>query len=264
MPCPLPLELWQQIFSSLTSTDINSLVLTSRYFYVNFTNLLYQNEIKKNGGHVVLLYAAQTGSTRTVERLLDAERSLQPCINPKRQKGPQINPNSPKKGCDSWSPLAWASVRGFEDMVKLLLGMKNIDPNAECPRGRTPLSYAAQQGRVGTVKLLLEAGADPNSQAELERTPLYWAGTPRLTRGIHFQANEFGNDHTGTLFPNASCKFHRGEDIFYEEEVESFRLKVRNSALPIFTSVDVFFEKDVPGTEEWNKKNSHKPFFLPD
>ncbi|KAJ5628151.1 ankyrin [Penicillium lividum] len=258
MPCPLPLELWQQILSSLTLTDINSLVLTSRYFYVNFTNLLYQNEIKKNGGHLVLLYAAQTGSTRTVERLLDAERSSQPCINPKRQEGPQINPNSPKKGCDSWSPLAWASVRGFEDMVKLLLGMKNIEPDAECPRGRTPLSYAAQQGHVGIVKLLLEAGADPNSQAELERTPLHWAGTPSLTRGINYQAIEFGDRYTGTLFPNASCK---GEDFFREAEVESFRLKVKSSALPIFTSVDVFFDKDVPGTEAWNQIHNHKPSF---
>lgn len=45
--------------------------------------------------------------------------------------------------------------------------------NCEDPNGNTPLSEAASGGSATTLQLLLERGADVNSQGQFKRTPLY-------------------------------------------------------------------------------------------
>ncbi|PIK40842.1 putative IQ motif and ankyrin repeat domain-containing protein [Apostichopus japonicus] len=47
--------------------------------------------------------------------------------------------------------------------------------NCEDPNGNTPLSEAASGGSATTLQLLLERGADVNSQGQFKRTPLYRA-----------------------------------------------------------------------------------------
>src|SRR5215470_15860277 len=44
--------------------------------------------------------------------------------------------------------------------------------NAKDSFGRTPLSLAAQHGRVETIDVLLRAGADPNVRDQLGWTPI--------------------------------------------------------------------------------------------
>ncbi len=108
-----------------------------------------------------------------------------------------------------WTPLIWAAFYGNEDMVELLLKYDK-NPNAREPLGRTalsfaaenghevivgkfilleekmnrdspdsyshtPLSYAARQGHLKTVQLLLQFGVDPNVQSETGQTPLLHA-----------------------------------------------------------------------------------------
>ncbi|KAJ5986972.1 ankyrin [Penicillium sp. IBT 35674x] len=249
----IPPELRQQIFSNLESqSDLNALACTNRYFYLNLNNSIYRNEIRKDGGYVVLLYAAQTGSLPTAGHLLDAEKSFQNYTNDDKRLRHQIDPNGPTPGRSGWSPLAWASMKGFEEMVKLLLNMKNIDPDTRCSRGRTALSYAAEQGHVKIVRLLLEAGADPNSQDQLQRTPLHWAGSPRLTRGIHYEPLKLTKRDTRILSSNGPCNFWGAKEYLYEFHVESLRHTIENSTSPVFCSVDAFFNVHVPGTEEYN------------
>ena len=74
--------------------------------------------------------------------------------------------------------LSWAAAGGHEDVVKLLLRLKDIDPNAtDTEYGRTSLSWAAKQGHGGVARMLLEqADVDPNTaDTKNGRTPLLWA-----------------------------------------------------------------------------------------
>jgi ankyrin repeat protein len=65
-----------------------------------------------------------------------------------------------------WAPLHYAATHGHLDILNLLLD-HHAYIDAQSPNGTTPLMMAAQYGTASAVKLLLEAGADPelkNSQ----------------------------------------------------------------------------------------------------
>ena len=54
------------------------------------------------------------------------------------------------------TPLMWAARYGREEVVKLLLQQKHIQPDMrDWQYGRTALSWAAGNGRVGVVRLFL-------------------------------------------------------------------------------------------------------------
>ena len=53
------------------------------------------------------------------------------------------------------TPLTWAAEGGDEGVVKLLLE-KDVNPDRPDDYGQTLLSWAAEGGREGVVKLLLE------------------------------------------------------------------------------------------------------------
>jgi ankyrin repeat protein len=66
------------------------------------------------------------------------------------------------------TPLSWAAENGREGVVKLLLE-RGVDPDSKASdwefEDLTPLSWAAENGHEEVVKLLLEHGADPDSKA---------------------------------------------------------------------------------------------------
>jgi len=70
-----------------------------------------------------------------------------------------------KKGADvnkpGWAPLHYAATNGHLDVMNLLLE-ENAYIDAASPNGSTPLMMAAHYGSASAVKLLLEAGADPS------------------------------------------------------------------------------------------------------
>ncbi|RYC81153.1 hypothetical protein BFJ63_vAg15952 [Fusarium oxysporum f. sp. narcissi] len=74
------------------------------------------------------------------------------------------------------TPLSWASENGHEEIVKLLLATEGVDVDSKDDYGRTPLSWAAGKGHVDIVKLLLVIEkVDVDSKDEHGRTPLLWA-----------------------------------------------------------------------------------------
>ena len=92
------------------------------------------------------------------------------------------------KGCsadmaDGWgrTPLMWASESGHEEMVKLLLRRKDVNPNWRIDDGRTPLLCAAKGGHEGVVKLLLGWNdVNSNTKDHDGSTPLWYEGIAKL------------------------------------------------------------------------------------
>jgi len=79
--------------------------------------------------------------------------------------------------CMGCTALAWAAIRGYEGVVKILLEREDINPNqADTGYGRTPLSWAAKNGHEGVVRILLEReDINPDQADNYGQTPLLWA-----------------------------------------------------------------------------------------
>lgn len=74
------------------------------------------------------------------------------------------------------------AIRGNEEIVRSLLEIEDISVDIKCPKKGAPLSFAMEQGHTEVVRLLLNAGADPNTQDDLKRTLLHWAGSSDPTK----------------------------------------------------------------------------------
>jgi ankyrin repeat protein len=85
-----------------------------------------------------------------------------------------IDPDPKERG--NWrTALSCAAENGNEGVVKLLLehkGVRRVNPNSRSMSFRTPLWYAARAGEIGTIKLLIANGADPDTEDDHERTAL--------------------------------------------------------------------------------------------
>ena len=102
--------------------------------------------------------------------------------------------------------LAWAVIRGHEDVVKILLQSKDADPNVgDTQYGRAPLWLAVGNGHEGMVKLLLDRDdINPNTRdTEYGRTPLGWVARSGHARLVKMLLER------GDINPNTA-------DIFYD------------------------------------------------
>ncbi|KAJ5183834.1 ankyrin [Penicillium capsulatum] len=246
----LPPEILEIIASKLDSQgSLSAFIQTNRYLYQSFHLYLYSNQILLDRAHKVLQYNAQKQwdsplvYRKVGEYLLAAAVWLRE--NPDRRFVDPVYTRPLKKfdpnATQNWPPLAWAAAKGNEQAIRLLLRLKKkglgmivpIDVNARDPAYRTPLSYAAEQGHVKIVRLLLQAGADPNAQdVHFARTALHWATSPRLT----------GRAPTGPFqiqFAASRCP-------------------------PSFCSVETYFKEDVPGFGAWNDQQEKESDFAYD
>jgi len=88
-----------------------------------------------------------------------------------------VNPNQPDADYRR-RPISWAAAGGHEGVVKTLLEREDVNPGqADTFYSRTPLSWAAGNGHEGLVKMFLEReDVNPNQADPLcGRTPLSWA-----------------------------------------------------------------------------------------
>ncbi|WP_255440822.1 ankyrin repeat domain-containing protein [Caenimonas sedimenti] len=100
-----------------------------------------------------LMMAALKGHTDLVRRLIE--------------RGGDVN----KPG---WTPLHYAATGGHVPIMELLLE-HHAFIDAESPNKTTPLMMAAHYGTLPSVKLLLEAGADPTMRNQLGLSAIEFA-----------------------------------------------------------------------------------------
>jgi len=84
------------------------------------------------------------------------------------------------------TPLAWAAHNGHEEVVKLLLGREEVDPDKLDLDGNTPFSLAAWGGHEGVAKILLgREEVNPDKPNNSGHTPLLlaaWDGHEGVVR----------------------------------------------------------------------------------
>jgi len=74
--------------------------------------------------------------------------------------------------CDKLCDQYWMSEASHSDLKEELYNRSS--PNAKDDRGKTPLFYASQFGDITSLKILLEAGADPLAKDNSSSTVLHW------------------------------------------------------------------------------------------
>ena len=85
-----------------------------------------------------------------------------------------VNPDSADKS--GRTPLSWAAGNGRKEFVELLLNQSYVNPNRPDKNGRSPLSWAAKNGHEDIVGMLLQGnGAHPNTADESGQTPFPFA-----------------------------------------------------------------------------------------
>jgi uncharacterized protein len=110
-------------------------------------------EVRSAKDESALMFAAINGHLEIASALIDA--------------GADVN----KTG---WAPLHYAATKGHVGMIELLLE-NHAYIDTESPNLTTPLMMAAMYGTVQALKVLLEAGADPQLKNEQGLTAIDFA-----------------------------------------------------------------------------------------
>lgn len=130
------------------------------------------NSIEEERGETAMMVALREGSMKVFEALLNApdikleararngDTALMiasflgnaPALAALLEKGAQVNQTG-------WTALHYAAANGHDGIIRMLLD-KSAYIDAESPNKTTPLMMAARAGKIHTVKLLLDEGAD--------------------------------------------------------------------------------------------------------
>jgi ankyrin repeat protein len=142
------------------------------------------NGAEKYSGRTPLINAAENGHVEVVRTLLAAKADPNFPIVPKVFRSGLPLPgwgSSSVRPNPGWTPLMFAASKGHADVVKLLLQSgANVDSQGEPNPSQgfnnaTPLMLACEAGHAEIAKMLLDAGAEMKVSDLMGRTPLFVA-----------------------------------------------------------------------------------------
>ncbi|KAG8177431.1 hypothetical protein JTE90_026216 [Oedothorax gibbosus] len=102
------------------------------------------------------------------------------------------------KNRDNVTPLHFASWKGYDDIVKILLKYK-ANPNVTGKSGSTPLHYACRYNHLNIVKSLLLHKAAYNAPCCYHKTPLDFATGPEVKKLLSLINETFRNVQNGDI-----------------------------------------------------------------
>jgi len=92
------------------------------------------------------------------------------------------------RGFDNLTPLHMASLRGYEQVARVLLEC-GADVTAQNNDDQTALHVASREGHLQVVRTLLEHGASTTARDKAGSTPLRLALQPRDVEDPHIREN---------------------------------------------------------------------------
>lgn len=176
---------YDDFFAAIKTNDAAVIVqLVNRGFDVN--------TLDPKGQHGLML-AIQEPSLKVAQALINAPKTEMNYLNASGEsplmmaalKGEaELAEKMVKKGADvnktGWTPLHYAASNGHIAIIKMLLE-NHAYIDAESPNGSTPLMMAGMYGSIEAVKLLLDEGADPLLKNLQGLTALEFAKTGKRT-----------------------------------------------------------------------------------
>jgi hypothetical protein len=117
----------------------------------------------------ILWIMAKAGHTKLVAPLMNLSKVTRNCIH--------LQPIMMNVKLGRWgeTQLHHCARKSLTTSVKRLLSIRNINVNVKDVYGATPLHYAAANGHVEIIHLLLQNGADVNARNNYGYTPLHYA-----------------------------------------------------------------------------------------
>ncbi|MEY4363902.1 MAG: hypothetical protein RLZZ24_1254 [Pseudomonadota bacterium] len=182
---------YEDFFRSIHANDVDSVryLVEERGVDPNWPNEKGQPALTLSlliESHAVASYLARLPQTRTETPNLASETALMLAALTNRMDVAQaLIDKGAEINRQGWSALHYAATNGHVQMMRLLLD-NNAYLDAEAPNGNTPLMMAVQFGSPMAVKLLLEEGADPNVQTNFGQTAMDLAQMRNDPMMIHF------------------------------------------------------------------------------
>jgi ankyrin repeat protein len=134
-----------------------------------------------------LYLAVREGSLKAAQALIDWPKTnidartpqdesplMMACLRGRAELARKLIDRGADVNKTGWTPLHYAATNGHVAIIQMLLD-ENAYIDAASPNGTTPLMMAAMYGTTAAVKLLLDSGADPTLKNQLGLTALDFA-----------------------------------------------------------------------------------------
>ncbi|RYO80668.1 hypothetical protein DL762_007533 [Monosporascus cannonballus] len=162
-------------------------------------------------------YGTTDQSNREVKEILDQYQEIaQGIAQHPAHKNPAQPQNVNRVDGGGKTPLSWAAENGHEAVVKLLLERGADFKLADNIYGETLLLWAARNGHEAVVKLLLETGADFKSGGAFGQAPLSWAtqyGHEVVVQLLFDKGANFESKDNKGRTPQSLAKEYRRETV---------------------------------------------------
>jgi ankyrin repeat protein len=112
------------------------------------------------------------------------------------------------------TPLSWAAENGHAPVVKRLIVTGQVKIDSKDERGKRPLIWATKEGHTAVVRLLLDEGADSSSELSFYLTPLSYAAKNGHTEIVQLLLDRgadigWNNGRGATLVAIAKSRGHQ-------------------------------------------------------